>query len=353
MRNAQKYEEYIESTYENLDKLSSNEMGDTYLVKNKQTGILGVKKQVSLEAGVIYQNLKNIKSPYLVSVFEICFLKQKCIVVEAYISGETIEQLLERKGVLSEEEVANFGVQILRGLQVVHKIGIVHRDLTPANILISTDGVVKLLDFGIARIKKENQAKDTMFMGTVGYASPEQFGFQQTDARTDIYAFGVLLNKMLTGSMPHEYLPERRRFRKIVKKCTMIDPKERYFSVGEILKEFGETRIGENIWETDRSIWPGFRKNVAWHKVVAIAGYLYILMGFFGVLLTVDSGLKNFCRGFVAMVLFWIVPFCSLTNFGRWDSRWTVFRKIPKSIRVVVRVVLAFVFMVLGVLVLE
>ena len=345
------YDDYIKSTYEELGKLSLGETGATCLVRNRQTGELLVKKQVSFEAGTIYQRLRNISSPYLVPVCEVCFLEDSCIVVEKYISGETIEQRLEQNRVFSCEETKDIAIQILRGLQLIHENGIVHRDLTAANILVSTDGVVKILDFGIARTPKEDKRKDTVLMGTVGYASPEQFGFFQTDARTDIYALGVLLNKMLTGYMPNEQLTEHRKFKKIIKKCTMIDPKERYFSAGEILKELGEKRVGENIWETDRSIWPGFRKNRAWRKVVAIAGYLYVLMGFGIILLEVSDSPKNFCIGFFSMFLFWIVPLASITNFLRWDSRLKIFRMIPKSIRVIIRFVIAMIFMVVGVLV--
>lgn len=351
MENTKRYEDYIESTYEELGKLSQNAAGTTYLARNRQTGVLVVKKRMSLETGEIYQRLRAIQSPNLVSILEVCFLENVSITVESYISGETLEQRLERQGKFTEEEALHFAKQILRCLQMVHRNGIVHRDLTPANILISVDGIVKIIDFGIARTRKDNQAKDTVIMGTVGYASPEQFGFQQTDARTDLYAFGILLNKMLTGLMPHEQLPANKKMRNIITGCTMIDPKERYMSAGEILKELGEKDVGENIWETDRSIWPGFRRNVTWHKVLAIAGYLYILMGFFGVMVGVTDDFSSFCRGFVSMFLFWIVPFCSLTNFGRWDSRLEIFRRIPKGIRVFMRIILALVFMVIGALI--
>lgn len=352
MENTKAYEEYVKCTYEELRKLSVGETGDTCLARNKQTGELVVKKQVSIEAGVIYERLRTISSPYLVPICEICFLEDSCIVVEKYISGETIKQKLEQRGRFSEGEAKDIAIQILRALQLIYKNGIVHRDLTASNILISTDGIVKVLDFGIARIPKENKMKDTILMGTVGYASPEQFGFCQTDDRTDIYAFGVLLNKMITGKMPNEQLVEKREFRAIIKKCIMIDPKERYFSAGEILKELGEKGVGENIWETDRSIWPGFRKNVAWRKFVAIVAYLYVLMGFTGVLIAVGDSLKNFCIGFFSMFLFWIVPLASLTNFLRWDSRLEILRIIPKGIRVIIRIIIALLFMYAGIVVL-
>lgn len=349
MDNTKIYEEYIESTYEELKRLSKNEAGSTYLARNRHTGALVVKKQVSLETGNIYKCLQAIKSPNLVPILDICCLENSCLVTERYISGETLEQRLERKGKFAEDETTYFSLQILQCLQMVHKMGIVHRDLTPANILISTDGIVKIIDFGIARTQKENRTKDTVIMGTVGYASPEQFGFRQTDERTDIYAFGVVLNKMLTGYMPNEQLPEQRKYRKIIEKCTRMDPKSRYMSVGEILKELGK-EPRENMWETDRCIVPGFRRNVIWHKVVAIVVYIYCLIGFLGVWLENLTSLKSFVMNFVAMCLFWVAPILVITNFGRWENRLKFYAKIPLVIRIVIRIILIFGFLLSGVL---
>ena len=349
MENAKLYEEYIESNYEELKKISKNEVGSTYLARNRHTGALVIKKQVSLEIGNIYKRLQKIDSPNLAPILEICFQEKYCIVMEKYISGETLGQRLERKGKFMEDEAIYFCAQILRCLQKVHKSGIVHRDLTPANILVSVDGIVKIIDFGIARTPKENQTEDTVIMGTRGYASPEQFGFRQTDARTDIYAFGILLNKMLTGYMPNEQLPEKRKYRKIIKKCTMMEPKERYMSVGEILKEFGK-EAGENIWETDKCIVPGFRKNVIWHKVVAIVVYIYCSIGFLGIWLENLTGLKSAVMNFVAMCVFWVAPILVITNFGRWENRLKFYAKIPLAIRIIIRIILIFGFLLTGVL---
>ncbi|MCM1256313.1 MAG: protein kinase [Roseburia sp.] len=95
---------------------------------------------------------------------------------------------------LPETESLDVAGQILEGLDVIHRLKLVHRDINPQNIVISSDGVVKIIDFGIGRMYKELQGRDTEFLGTAGYAAPEQFGFSQSDARTDIYSVGVILN---------------------------------------------------------------------------------------------------------------------------------------------------------------
>ena len=101
------------------------------------------------------------------------------------------------------------------------------------NVILTNEGEVKLVDFDIARIYQPGKSKDTDMMGTQGYAAPEQFGFGQTDARTDIYAMGVLLNYMLVREFPMEKLTEG-KFRTIVLKCIKINPEDRYQNVDEL-----------------------------------------------------------------------------------------------------------------------
>ena len=104
--------------------------------------------------------------------------------------------------------------------------GIIHRDVKPENVIVELSGRVVLIDLNASRIES-NASKDTVIMGTVGYASPEQMGINQSDSRTDIYAVGVLLNVMLTGKHPSDVLVKGRPGR-IVQKCTQINPDLRY-----------------------------------------------------------------------------------------------------------------------------
>lgn len=338
----------IENTYKNIKPLSKNPTGNTYLARNVNTNELVVKKQVSLEAGEIYGRLQRLDSEHLVPILEVCFEPDKCIIVESYIPGETMEQYLERRRILADDEARFFAMQILEGLAVIHKNGLIHRDITPSNILISKEGVVKIIDFGIARTKKVNKSKDTTILGTTGYAAPEQFGFTQTDAKTDIYAFGVLLNQMLTGTLPNEQLPKNRRYRKIVKKCTKMEPKSRYFSVVEIKIAMGK-KTEKKLWETDGTIIPGFRRDILWHKIVAVFVYIYNLIGLItvGVMYRgpgLKFGLVYFCN-----LVFWIAPILIMTNFLRWENRVKFYRRIPFVLRFFIRVILSVAVMVLAV----
>lgn len=348
MDNTKIYKEYIESTYENLTELSQNEAGTTYLARHRQNGRIVVKKKVSVQAGKIYERLRKLDSPYLTKVLEVCFCDTYCIVIESYLSGETLEQKLENSMFFSEEETEYYILQILQCLVQIHSVGIVHRDLTPSNVLISTDDVVKLIDFGIARTPKENQNRDTTILGTVGYASPEQFGFFQTDARTDIYAIGILLNKMLTGKLPAERLTESKKFRKIVEKCIMIDPQKRYQTAEEIIIQIKPLRKRGNTGKEDETIWPGFRSNILWRKVVAITGYVFMLLSIVVFITEYGTTIQAFLLESAALSLYIVAPFLIGSNFGRWDRKWKPFSGMPKPLTITIRVMACMLFFILG-----
>ncbi len=111
-------------------------------------------------------------------------------------------------------------------MEILHRDNIIHRDVKPENILVDKNGRVCLIDFNAAR-RLSGASHDTEIMGTIGYAAPEQMGLMQSDPRTDIYAVGILLNVLLTGRHPSEQLA-RGRLGAVVKKCTDIQPSERY-----------------------------------------------------------------------------------------------------------------------------
>ncbi|HTY60933.1 MAG TPA: serine/threonine-protein kinase [Acidobacteriota bacterium] len=132
-----------------------------------------------------------------------------CIVTE-YVRGLTLRQILS-KGKLPFDQVLDLGIQTARGMVAAHEEGIVHRDLKPENIILTESGVVKILDFGLARIdSKEGMAADPrltqsgMFLGTPAYASPEQLLGARTDRNSDIFSFGVMLFEMASGAHPFQ-----------------------------------------------------------------------------------------------------------------------------------------------------
>jgi serine/threonine-protein kinase len=129
----------------------------------------------------------------------------KAYLVMEYVPGETLLSFLSREGLPQPlDRVLEWARQLADALDYLHGQSppIIFRDLKPANIMLTPSGQVKLIDFGIARLFKPGQAKDTQAFGTVGYSAPEQYGKGQTDARADVYSLGVLLHQLLTGHDP-------------------------------------------------------------------------------------------------------------------------------------------------------
>lgn len=172
-----------------------------------------------------YTALADILCENLPQVYDVIDTDDGQVVLEEYVDGITVAEWAEC-GRIRYAQV----VKILRGvchaLSVLHEKGFVHRDVKPENVVVRPNGQAVLVDLNISR-KVSNAGRDTMIMGTVGYASPEQLGLTQSDARTDIYACGVLLNVMLTGKHPSEQLA-RGRAGRIVRRCTAVNPNDRY-----------------------------------------------------------------------------------------------------------------------------
>lgn len=172
-----------------------------------------------------YEELYSINCANLPLIYDIINLDDGQIVLEEFIEGVTIAEVME-SGKYRYTGTRKVLRSICNALTVLNERGIVHRDIKPENVMIAKDGRVVLIDFNAAR-QISNASKDTVIMGTVGYASPEQLGVTQSDARTDIYALGVLLNVMITGKHPSEKLAKGKAGR-IVRKCTSVNPDERY-----------------------------------------------------------------------------------------------------------------------------
>jgi len=165
-----------------------------------------------------------------------------------YVDGETLEDILGKaSGFLPEAQVLEWAIQLCDVLTYLHGQNppVIFRDLKPDNIMLARTGVLKLIDFGIARFFKPGQTRDTRNLGTPGFAAPEQYGKGQTDARSDIYSLGVTLHRLLTRHDPATQLfalPSCRslnssvspQFEAVIAKATQKDPGQRYQTAAEM-----------------------------------------------------------------------------------------------------------------------
>lgn len=204
------------------------ELNETTLLHSSERGeiILGTaedKKQYVRKSGsfdtAVLAKLKDCKSPYLAAVVE---YSADYMIME-YVSGEPLNA-----GNLPKDRLYEVFCEICEGIIALHCAGIIHRDIKPSNIMLTDSGKIKIIDFDAARLKKPEADKDTVFVGTEGFAAPEQYGFMQTDERSDIYALGVTM-KLLLGE---QYM--RSPYKSVAEKCMRFDPQKRYPTVAAV-----------------------------------------------------------------------------------------------------------------------
>lgn len=296
-------ERYELSCYEELSRLQENK--SIWLVRHNESGVIYVKKHVELFNRDIYRQLKNAKISNVPEV--VCCVEEqdKLIVIEEYIHGISLKRMLERDGLLSEKKTVEIMLQLCDVVAQLHSCEplIIHRDIKPSNIMISNDGVVKLIDFNAAKQFSSGQNEDTWLMGTQKFAAPEQYGFGQSDQRTDIYAIGVTMHYLLTGCFPKETVIVG-KISEIINRCVALSKEERYQTVQELqrslkrlqgLPEEKQIRFTGNIFTKPlyrrKELFPvGFRSGVLWKMIVGLYGYLMMFSVCLEMTVTNDQG---------------------------------------------------------------
>lgn len=212
-----------------------DEKKNIVLVQDRRNSELCVKKTLDIYSRDVYEQLASVRIEGVPAVKECVADDGKLIVVEEYVQGRSLKQVLDEQGLLNEEQAYEIAVQLVDILVRLHQLesAIVHRDIKPSNIIIEKNGHVNLIDFNAARHVNADKNEDTRMLGTVYFAAPEQFGFGQSDERTDIYGLGATINYIMTGDKPGAGIAEC-RFSDILKKCLMVDAKDRYQSAEEL-----------------------------------------------------------------------------------------------------------------------
>lgn len=222
--------------------LARGEGGVTELVVAGGEGPFVRKKMTrGLVRRGVWSALLDCDCPRLPHIENIYQMPDEFVVVYDFIPGKSLRELVAERGRLPESEVISLGLDLCEAAGAVHELGIIHRDITPKNVVVSGDGA-HLIDFGIARMYTEGASRDTNTLGTYGFASPEQYGFEQTDARSDVYSIGRVLGYLLTGIMPNDegyreaLLDESvvsDQMRAIVEHACAMEPSARYQSAAE------------------------------------------------------------------------------------------------------------------------
>ena len=354
--------QYLEESYEVLACLGNRPGQEVFLVRRKNDGKIYIKKYVSAKSVEVYTRLQDIVQRNIPRIYCVAQGEDKGIVIEEFINGETLEEYMEKRGVLEENQVCSIVREICSALFVVHNRGIVHRDIKPENVMISNDGVVKVIDFGIARNIKEGKTQDTEILGTAGYAAPEQYGYGQTDARADIYATGVLMNRLLTGELPAQHLYSVPVLQDIIKRCIEMDARNRFQTIQELKGSVEitgtrpERKTEENRFKIKENKRPGcvikgipgFRTGVLWKNIVATLGYSFLTISTYALMQDYTSSIEVFLLEASAVFLYlWAATLVGF-NVGDWDRKFILTRRLPKEVMLILRIVLWAVIFDLG-----
>ncbi len=165
--------------------------------------------------------------------------------LRSYAEGETLAFLLQRDGVFETLQILKIMEKLCEILAYLHGQSppIVYRDITPQNIILTPNGKVSIIDFGISREETKDKNFDTTYVGSTAFAAPEQFGFTKTDNRTDVFSLGRLMIYMSTGGVEqstYETEVKSKELVKLIKKCTMLSPEKRYDSVEKLSKDIAK-----------------------------------------------------------------------------------------------------------------
>lgn len=263
--------------YEVVGCVGSGGMADVYKAKdhklNRFVAMKVLKPEFSADTNFIRkfqreaQAAAGLAHPNVVNVFDVGEDQGINYIVMELIEGITLKEYISKKGKLTVKEATSIAIQVSMGLEAAHNRNIVHRDIKPQNIIISTDGKVKVTDFGIARVASSNTIS-TNAMGSVHYSSPEQVRGGYSDFKSDIYSLGITMYEMVTGRVPFdgdttvaiaikhlqdEMVPPSRyvqdlphSLEEIILKCTQKSPDRRYSTLAELINDLKHSLIDPN-----------------------------------------------------------------------------------------------------------
>ena len=270
----------LDGRYEITELIGVGGMAEVYkgvdVIDNKTVAIKILKKEFA-ENEEFLRRFRNeskaiavLSHPNIVKIYDVGFSEKIQYIVMEYIDGITLKEYIEEEKVLTWKDTVHFVIQILRALQHAHDKGIVHRDIKPQNIMMFTDGTIKVMDFGIAKFaREEGKTATDQAIGSVHYISPEQASGNVTDAKSDIYSVGAMMYEMLTGRKPFDSdnpvaiavmhmhdIPERPRainpdipdgLEEIVLRAMEKAPEDRYQTTAEMISDIEAFKADPHI----------------------------------------------------------------------------------------------------------
>lgn len=268
---------FVADRYEIIGKIGAGGMSDVYKARDhilgRNVAIKVLKQEFSEDVNFVVkfrteaQSAAGLEHPNIVNIYDVGSESGMHYIVMEYVEGVTLKTYIEKKGRLTYKEAVSIAIQVGRGMEAAHAKNIIHRDIKPQNILISTEGKAKVTDFGIARAVSNNTISADV-MGSVHYASPEQARNGFVNDKSDIYSLGIVMYEMVTGRVPFDgettvaiaiqHLQEEMvvpsvyaqdlpiSLEKIILKCTQKSADRRYANISELLRDLKEVLVNPN-----------------------------------------------------------------------------------------------------------
>ena len=236
--------------------ISENEKSRVYLASHSQLGFVVQKELLGEDKSALYERIRKLEQYFFPKIYEVHYEDGITRVVEEYIEGVDLKEKLGDK--ITPKQGFSYMIQILEAISVLHRMNppLIHRDVKPENILVTKQDEIRLLDFDASReYHKDDRVQDTRLLGTRGYASPEQFGFAQTDERSDVYSVGIVCTQI--AEKMDLSASEEKKLKKVLDKATMFDPKRRYQSAEQMLFAIQKTSQSVFVWGKARRLVPG------------------------------------------------------------------------------------------------
>ena len=264
-----------ESFYKVMQELSITDEKKIYLVCHAVSHVCYVKKVLPPQTDIsLYEQLQAHPHPNMANIIEFENREDALVLIEEFVNGTTLAYA-RSAGKLSSELKQTIFYELFDVLQHLHELNppIIHRDIKPENIMLE-HGHVKLIDFEIARKVQQDKQRDTQIIGSVGYAAPEQYGFRQSDQRSDIYALGVLMKEMMIED-------ESSRYQTIISRCLEMEPSRRYQNIKELRRAFQKQDYSYQTPKPTVSYLPGipgFQHETLSSKLLIFAFYIIVLL---------------------------------------------------------------------------
>ena len=232
-------EEYIKKTleadYEKVCELRKTQRNTVVSYRHSKSGKMLLVISMPEQNDGVFKALKGEKHNNLPMIYDVCCGENEMLVLEEFIEGENLASIISKED-LSKKRAVKYCLDVCEALKLLHSKRIIHRDIKPLNVMIDENDNAVLIDMQSSRLMSDEKSRDTQYLGTVGYAAPEQYGIFQSMPATDIYALGVMFNELLIGKHPSVEIPKG-RLGKIVGKCTNINIPKRYQSVEALQRD--------------------------------------------------------------------------------------------------------------------